>query len=205
MAEKAFNTTYKDPNAAVQHFISYLNWCHDEWNKDRPVVAPYVPVIQSSGYGKTRMIAKVAQKVHVLYICKRSENSTGFPPASPQIDWVLNQLVNSDPSLENFSVIMLAVAEEIRSRKLNASEFWKMQIEDRSKSEEFWNCIKSAYDCYFNDENSRNAAKAAIEDVNFLTRDTIGADIGRIQLTCCLDEAHELIDEAMGANCSLKF
>ncbi|KAL1917910.1 uncharacterized protein VTP21DRAFT_3744 [Calcarisporiella thermophila] len=87
--KQAFNTDYMDPHFAVERFIKYMLWCHKEWKRFSKKVVPFISLVQSSGYGKTRMISQIAKNVHVLYICKRNPGSTGFPSASPLIDWVL--------------------------------------------------------------------------------------------------------------------
>ncbi|KAL1918799.1 uncharacterized protein VTP21DRAFT_2821 [Calcarisporiella thermophila] len=203
VAEQAFNTSYKDPHNAVDHFLSYLQWCHNEWRDAGDKVAPFIPIVQSSGYGKTRMIAHIASSVFVLYICKRPRYSTGFPPASPLIDWVIGELV-SGADLEHFAVIMLAAAEEIEALNKEPREFWKMQIEDRPNCEQFWLRIRKRYENYLSDPSLRNAAKVAIADNHFITN-KFSNGIGEIRLLCCLDEAHELIDDSMGDSRSLKF
>ncbi|KAL1914172.1 uncharacterized protein VTP21DRAFT_10261 [Calcarisporiella thermophila] len=205
VAEKAFNTSYKDPHYAVQHFISYLQWCHKEWWDAGGKVAPFVPIVQSSGYGKTRMIAHIAERVYVLYICKRPRYSTGFPSASPLVDWVLEELVPTSRDLENFAVIMLAAVEVIEELAMEPGKFWKMQIENRSECEKFWYQIKERYMSYLSTTSSRVAAKLAIADNSFISKHKFGEGVGGIQLLCCLDEAHELIDDSKGDSRSLKF
>ncbi|KAL1916390.1 uncharacterized protein VTP21DRAFT_5581 [Calcarisporiella thermophila] len=207
--KEALNTDYMDPNSAVERFIEYMLWCHREWRRYSIRVVPFISLVQSSGYGKTRMISQIAKIVHVLYICKRNPGSTGFPPASPLIDWVFNQLeVGSEDGIQIFAVIMLASVEVIKEQMLEPSEFWKMQIEQRTKCEQFWNRIKNKYESYFKDEASKTAAKKAIFDTSFLNNHEFGTGFGSIKIVCCLDEAHELFERGKGTaqiNCSKKF
>ncbi|KAL1918565.1 uncharacterized protein VTP21DRAFT_3225 [Calcarisporiella thermophila] len=205
----AFNTDYIDPHFAVERFIKYMLWCHKEWRRFSQRVVPFISLVQSSGYGKTRMISQIAKSVHVLYICKRNPGSTGFPPASPLVDWVFKQLeVDNENDIQMFAVIMLAAAEEIEKLHMKPDEFWKMQIEQRLDCEQFWSRIKNRYESYTVDEASKAAAKNAMLDSSFLNNHHIGKGIGKIRLLCCLDEAHELFDKGKGSaqmDYSMKF
>ena len=79
-----FSAPYKDPTNMVDSFISYANGCFDHYQANSATFnSPYFCLVQSSGYGKTRLLREVARKVRVLYVCMRSEkSSTGYPRRS---------------------------------------------------------------------------------------------------------------------------
>jgi hypothetical protein len=54
----------------------------------------YLPVIQSSGYGKTRAVCQLAKNHPLIYICFRSKTSTGHPPATPKSDIMHQELIS---------------------------------------------------------------------------------------------------------------
>ena len=47
--------------------------------------APYFTIIQSSGYGKTRLAIQMAEKFFCFYICLRAVDSTGKPPRTSTV------------------------------------------------------------------------------------------------------------------------
>ncbi|CAG8634467.1 13275_t:CDS:2, partial [Ambispora leptoticha] len=57
----------------------------------------YLVVVQSSGYGKTRSICELGSKgISLIYVCFRSKSSTGYPPATPMSDVILNELMTAE-------------------------------------------------------------------------------------------------------------
>ncbi|KAK1940555.1 hypothetical protein P3T76_008006 [Phytophthora citrophthora] len=95
--EYAFTKTKYIGDAHLK-FAQYLRRCCTT-NQHYPCrfKAPYVEVMQSSGFGKSRMIRELAVKakkdqdldMKVLYTCIRAHNSTGYPKATPKLnDWL---------------------------------------------------------------------------------------------------------------------
>ncbi|CAG8670473.1 8711_t:CDS:2, partial [Paraglomus brasilianum] len=77
-AKKAFTDEFVDVNGVMNEFEQHIKYCLDTCNKD-PVYAPYFALIQSSGYGKSRLIAELAQNTYVIYICLHSSDAHGYP------------------------------------------------------------------------------------------------------------------------------
>jgi len=84
---------------ACTSFRAYLNRCWEEYSS-RPDAykAPYLSIVQSSGFGKSRLLQELAQvtskekggTARVLYVCARREPSTGYPQATINLhDWLL--------------------------------------------------------------------------------------------------------------------
>jgi len=52
----------------------------------------YLPIVQSSGYGKTRSVCQLASKLPLIYVCFRKKNSSGYPPATLKSDIMLTEI-----------------------------------------------------------------------------------------------------------------
>ncbi|KAL1919408.1 uncharacterized protein VTP21DRAFT_2101 [Calcarisporiella thermophila] len=201
--DEAFNMQYQDPNNALEHFKKYLYWCHRKRNQQSVTIAPFIPIVQSSGYGKTRMIAELAREIHVIYICNRARTSSGYPPASPQAEYIFSilgcenaQYIDFTASkVQHFSLIMLAAAQEVRDCGLNPGEFWRMQIYDRTACTNFWEKVLKRYEGYSSTETEELTER--LSDGAFVLK-LFGnnRDKEEIKLLCCIDEAHMLFDEA---------
>lgn len=48
-------------------------------------VAPYTSLVNASMMGKSRLMKKMAWHIPLVYICARSEDSTGYPERTPHI------------------------------------------------------------------------------------------------------------------------
>jgi hypothetical protein len=74
-----FVTEYRNP-VVKECCIKYLRAClHDFKNSPQSWFSPYIAVVQSSGYGKSRLLHETAKEVISLYVCDRPEKSTGYP------------------------------------------------------------------------------------------------------------------------------
>ncbi len=80
---QAFSTEYRDPKGEVEDFVHFVRSCSAAYRK-KPhyFLAPYVSVVQSSGYGKTRLMLETAHKIRTMYVCMRPKSATGFPERS---------------------------------------------------------------------------------------------------------------------------
>ncbi len=93
-----FLDVYVDKMELIDGFKNYLITCEGKF-RDAPqnFLSPYVTLVQSSGYGKTRLIREVAKQLITLYVCFREEKSTGYPPrTSKAIDTLFSGLVKKE-------------------------------------------------------------------------------------------------------------
>ncbi|RLN13838.1 hypothetical protein BBJ28_00026855, partial [Nothophytophthora sp. Chile5] len=90
---------------AGDKFAAYLKRCWRAYQDNYEVYkAPYVAIVQSSGFGKSRLLYKLAQGVEhddsdmkVLYTCTRFGQSTGFPVATEKLrDWLFGPNQGTD-------------------------------------------------------------------------------------------------------------
>ncbi|KAL3659929.1 hypothetical protein V7S43_015230 [Phytophthora oleae] len=116
----AFTKTKYVGNAHVR-FAQYLRRCYKAY-KPKKFKAPYVEVVQSSGFGKSRMIRELAVKakddkelnMKVLYTCIRVRNSTGYPKATPVLSrWLLE----IEPTIQG-------IAKRLKAIFHYATEHW---------------------------------------------------------------------------------
>ena len=103
-----FNCTYRDPGGAVKHFASYLEGCADEFHENSDgVSSPFVALVQSSFYGKSRLALEVARsQVRTVYTCLRDANSTEYPVRTEGAFTHLFTGLNDLDSGEDFSTIL---------------------------------------------------------------------------------------------------
>src|SRR5439155_6654695 len=113
---QAFERTYINHHDVVGNFMKILDHCHGIYIRGENAThySPYIAIIQSSGYGKSRLIAQISQKIFVVYLCFRSIESTGYPPRSSIATTVLDKMASEDDYwFENFVRITFQYAKEI--------------------------------------------------------------------------------------------
>jgi len=78
---ESFGCKYEDLVGAVKSFAEYLvNCSHSFCAKLEHFMSPYISIVQSSIYGKARLVREIAQyHYRTLYVCLRSKNSSGYP------------------------------------------------------------------------------------------------------------------------------
>ncbi|CAB4427935.1 unnamed protein product [Rhizophagus irregularis] len=175
--EKAFQTKYQ--GTVLEKFYIRLNFFHEIWVSDNRY-APYLAIIQRSGSGKTRLVAELRTKgIYVLYICKRSEDSTGYPKSTPFAQKVLDTIRDDE-----FGALLCGAIEEIKNKGWSAEEFWDIQVKGDHECEEFWNVVLGSLDLESSQSKCNN--EEFVKD--------LFPQIG-ISVVCCIDEAHELITQ----------
>ena len=64
-ASAAFSCGFNNNLNYLEYFHNYITSCH---NSSRDTYIPYVSIVQSSGYGKSRLIKEYANQVYTLYL-----------------------------------------------------------------------------------------------------------------------------------------
>jgi len=79
--KELFNSNYRDPNSVVKRFATFLINCSNDFKANPTLISsPYVSVVQSSFYGKTRLVREIARTYfRTVYVCLRDEDSPGYP------------------------------------------------------------------------------------------------------------------------------
>ncbi|RHZ89830.1 hypothetical protein Glove_9g33 [Diversispora epigaea] len=177
--EEAFRVEYK--GKVLETFYQRLKFFHDEWHKQEKSYAPYLAIIQSSGYGKTRLIGELkTNRIYVLYICKRHENSNGYPASTPLVDRIFETIRD-----HKFGALLSSAIRVIKTRKWNEKEFWDIQIKAEHKDDcnRFWKTV-------FEKLSTQNEPSPDCSNKNFVKE--LFPD-REICVVCCIDEAHELL------------
>lgn len=121
LLEKAFGGSYSGD--ADARFQRHLVRCCERYYENRvPYTAPYVTIMQSSGFGKSRLLYQLAKKLarsnkdqpgsdsfdmRFLYVCARNvERSSGFPVATPE----LSRFFFKDANIANRLLVALEYA-----------------------------------------------------------------------------------------------
>lgn len=86
--EEAFECTYRDLFGTVKKFLRHLERELGKYTSaPSKYHSPYVSLVQSSGWGKSRLLVeahiqgktKIGRDCYLLYTCLRPTNSTGYP------------------------------------------------------------------------------------------------------------------------------
>ena len=104
--------TLNDPGSSIDAFIRYIRNCHDSnnscsmhskvSNSGKTYYAPLIAVIQSSGYGKTRLVMESCGAFCFFFVCLRAPNSTGSPP---RVDSIANFVMGCKTELDFVKLI----------------------------------------------------------------------------------------------------
>jgi hypothetical protein len=111
----AFEAPYQD-NGVLANLISKIENCRIRWCERDGVpfncrlYAPYIPIVQATMMGKSRMFFNLPQlNVFVFYFCLQEEKSCGYPRGIPLLTNTL-----TGPCTEGFySAFLLAALEAL--------------------------------------------------------------------------------------------
>eukprot|EP00743_Colponemidia_sp_Colp-15_P006055 GILK01006508.1.p1 GENE.GILK01006508.1~~GILK01006508.1.p1 ORF type:complete len:637 (-),score=63.33 GILK01006508.1:158-2068(-) len=101
----AFNATYQDADDLVTLFDAHVKMCfglHDDHFR-------YTTIVQSSGYGKSRLVKEYAKQAYTIQVCLREQfDMTGYPV---RWDPVATYLTNA--SKRRFEVFFMLCVEAL--------------------------------------------------------------------------------------------
>lgn len=183
-ASLAFNHEFKDDSNYVQNFHNYITLCHNS-SKNRDSYMPYISIVQSSGYGKSRLIKEHAKQVYTLYLNLGIDRNCFPRPSACAKKFIKCFEVAKDPVkwFNNFLVMAISLI----NTGYNPSEFWRHHLEDNGDS--IWKrAIEAADRC----ELTRNQELDNISvDAGYLKEKfNISADI---KVLLCIDEGRTLL------------
>jgi len=177
----AFKYKFVNSQNYVNNFHRHIDFCFSKYRADNSY-SPYVALIQSSGYGKSRLIAEIAQDVYVVYVCFRPPKSTGYPPRSSIASKILDKMPHQQISwFETFLECTFAVLGRMVQDGLTPSECWEMQM-DPSKESEFWADVTT---------NLQRTLKTSSPTMDSLPEQLYETDVP-LKFMLCLDEARIL-------------
>lgn len=83
----AFEAEYQCSEIVLEHFVNFVKKDIIEvYSKSLDHHSQYFSMVQSSGYGKTRLVLEAGKgHLNVVYCCLRRDNSNGYPPANSPV------------------------------------------------------------------------------------------------------------------------
>ncbi|KAK1942089.1 hypothetical protein P3T76_006411 [Phytophthora citrophthora] len=139
LVPEAFKQDYKgDADVRFQRYLT--GCCYTYLTVDKEMYkAPYVTITQSSGFGKSRILKRLAEKegpikhgnaafdIKVLYVCARDiKGSSGYPRATPKMcDW----LFPAGTCTKEYLATALEKAFRYSVETSDARESWKKLFE----------------------------------------------------------------------------
>ncbi len=106
--QESFHTPYLDPAAQVVRTLSYIDNYACKWsNSKEKSLGPFTSLVQSSMFGKSRLLREMSHHVPVIYMSLRAERTTdeadlsnGFPRGHTELgNWF--DTVQSIPNITN--------------------------------------------------------------------------------------------------------
>ena len=177
---------YDKSSKVYESFEAHIDNCLKKYKEtdsvdEKKYFSPYFAVIQSSGYGKSRLIKNLYDHNRqiknsidanqtsaikpsyrlVVYLCARSRSSSGYPPPTLSLIYLLNQLEDMDA---NFAV--LKIVNYLKECIFATYVSWKNNTKDE------WYTINS----------------------NIPLNEAEWDEIKKLSIFVCIDEAKSLLD-----------
>ena len=203
---QAFRVPYDDPKGKrVDRFVSFCNKCVKMWNPAK-YYALYSSIVQSSGTGKSRLLAEVAKKRYVIYCCLRGPGSTGYPPSSPIRRKLITDAQATDPRKwpsERLYVSFLVAAIEVFQKTMSNNRMdcgtWFNYHTNESCS--YWKEVEERMDCLgyekradFSEIHQKDAIAKALKNVGCFDKRFV------THLVFAFDEARSLLPSRSNAD-----
>jgi hypothetical protein len=149
----AFEAPYRDKQGILANLLQKMEQCREQWREvlyARRLYSAYIPIIQASMMGKTRMFFALPERdVFVFYICLREADSSGFPKGFPRLTCAL-----TEPCTEGFySAFILAALEALdtfKKKYVGADSVFKAWFGE-SQKQDFWASIVGLYNHIFSE------------------------------------------------------
>ncbi|KAI0275350.1 hypothetical protein BC834DRAFT_45359 [Gloeopeniophorella convolvens] len=107
--EKSWNVPFVNASVATKaledHVVEFMK-------RSTKIYAPYCPIIQSSGTGKSRLLDEFAKTHLSIPINLRNPNTTGFPPADVNLRRYLTRSDTTSESYKRMYTFLIALSEE---------------------------------------------------------------------------------------------
>jgi len=182
-ASIAFNRDFEDKSDYLNHFRQYIDECH---RKSEDTYMPYLTILQSSGYGKSRLIKEYANYVYTLYLNLGIYRNC-FPRPSADAKEFISSFENSKDPITWFNTFLAKAISSIKENNYSdPSQFWRSQLNDNGKS--IW---KPAIDAA--NETSRQGGLESIRiNVGYLEENFHVES--EIKILLCIDEGRTLLE-----------
>ena len=113
-------------------------------NEDTP--APFIFLLQSTGYGKTRAVIELAKKRSVVYLIWKSlDGSWQVPPILNTVREEVERAVDRPKKEKIWIKFIEAIKHVIQNTGLNASKLYDSQITEEGALGDFYEKVRTAY------------------------------------------------------------
>ena len=186
-----FVSLYIDKFGLVQRFKEYICNCLATFQKNSfTYLAPYVALVQSSGYGKSRLLRETAKEFVTLYVCFRGISVSGYPRrtvlAEQALFGGLGNIKNRDEyvhKLEKRLGLLCRNAVLLKSQLVDSDQF----------VEESTNQVVDESDRIINSALFPSERLAHLWELKEVGAEAV-VDVQESPMILALDEAKELLD-----------
>ncbi|GBC02926.1 hypothetical protein RclHR1_00490012 [Rhizophagus clarus] len=186
-ASAAFECEFKCNINYIGYFHEYITSCH---NSSKDTYIPYISIVQSSGYGKSRLIKEHSNQVYTLYLNLGIDQQCFPRPSSCAKEFIISFQKAKDPDVWFNNLLAKAasiVVSEIKKSNTNQSSFWKKHLDDNGKF--IWEpAIKAANEIKTDNELINIRDRPGYLEQNFTSGDGI-------KILLCIDEGRKLMEE----------
>ena len=151
-ADKIALSEFVDPYGVLVWAKLQINSLMDSFSAGNlDIYAPYFPVAQSSGWGKTKLCMRLCEEYHSVYMCCRRAGLMGEPRRSYIADYFLSLF-----SVVDFQFFYLAFFEAYLEEMVGSNEdadtfkktFYLKNMEDGPAIREFWDDVQRKCEYY---------------------------------------------------------
>jgi hypothetical protein len=194
-ASIAFDCEFKDNSNLFEHFQQYINECY---RKSKDTYMPYLTVLQSSGYGKSRLVKEYANNVYTLYLNLGIDRNC-FPRPSVHAKDFINSFVKSKDPQTWFNTflakaVFLMKENQKNNNYSNPSQFWAWQLSDNGKS--IWKPaidVANLHEILGKNENGLESIKLIRCNAGYL-RENFDDVNSEVIVLLCIDEGRTLLE-----------
>ncbi|CAG8571566.1 4681_t:CDS:2 [Funneliformis caledonium] len=184
--KEAFSINFQDKQQIVKDFLNYAEFCHEQASYMSDYV-PYIAIVQSSGYGKSRLIKEIAREIHTLYL-NLGIGQDCFPRPTECAEQIISSFQSSSDPTVWFNNLLEKAMFLIKEKSMSPSELWRQQ-EDGGRI--FWKDVLVAADR--NEPIGRFKSEKKTKSSN-LHLEQLGNDKYNIKILFCIDEGRKLIE-----------
>ncbi|CAI2177915.1 1964_t:CDS:2 [Funneliformis geosporum] len=186
-ASGAFGCEFKNNLDYVGYFQNYITTCY---NNSKDTYMPYISIVQSSGYGKSRLIKEYANEVYTLYLNLGIDRKCFPRPSACAKEFVASFQKAKDPVVWFNTFLAMAVylvVSEVKKNNTDKSSFWRSHLDDNGQS--IWDlAIRAA-----NEAETSNDLISIRDNPGYLEESFTSEN--DIKLLLCIDEGRKLIQE----------
>jgi len=149
----AFKIDYSNSKNAKEHYIEFIRECLRKFSKDRrtksdqEIYALFCAIVQSSGYGKSRLVIESGKKDLNTIYCNLNSLNSGYPKSNASLLEFLRK-INSVPELTLFLCLCYKRAYEIVFIEYENSELLPLNGQEglQFSYDPFWKHVMNEFD-----------------------------------------------------------